>query len=525
VAREDSYRGEISVEFGRVQGGIREDNISMRKFSVKCDGKVKGIVGINRNEHEKASCGLDKSDMSRRRELVEDPGRPGPRRPRETGGEGRNDFAGYNQSSTQVTFGLNERVIIETRKEEREVTVRSREQKRKSLKKLRIISHEENIRKLENLPDGKTSLWVKTVPNIVECFGKFGTVCKVHEHDGISTVTFFKKYSALKALSSMQVKNLVFYERDDCSLLKLEDSLLVRTPPRVEHENQQREQENSRNEDVMKNYEADVNSYLFGIEEKNETRKGVDRTSHARRLQCEDFDEEVDPRDIEQKVTRTVFSRRRHENLPKYHIPAGEVFEDATDMSFAKEAEDSIKWKIDVKKFQEVRKADAENSKPDVKKIVAINDASKDIGLNVKEKIEQQNEVRKVANIKPARVPSDIQRKLMVLAGQEDLSSKPGEVLLRSRNSEVIDAEVIDLVESDEDEVEVVDLVNVNNNQSKLGQLQNLNENEQDFVLKSMGIVGKAAPEGTGDVFTEDISDEDSEMGLYSDGSEILENM
>ena len=178
-----------------------------------------------------------------------------------------------------------------------------------------------------------------------------------------------------------------------------------------------------------------------------------------------------------------------------------------------------------MKKCQEVRKAEAENSKLDVKKIVTINVPSIDTGLNVKEKIEQQDEVRKVVNNKPARVPSDIQRKLMVLAGQEDLSSKPGEVLLRSRNSEVIDAEVIDLVESDEDEVEVVDLVNVNNNQSKLGQLQNLNENEQDLVLKSMGIVGKAAPEGTGDVFIEDISDEDSEMGLYSDGSEILENM
>ena len=198
------------------------------------------------------------------------------------------------------------------------------------------------------------------------------------------------------------------------------------------------------------------------------------------------------------------------------------MFEDATDMSFAKEAEDSIKWKIDVKKFQEVRKAEAENSKLDVKKIVTINVPSIDTGLNVKEKIEQQDEVRKVVNNKPARVPSDIQRKLMVLAGQEDLSSKPGEVLLRSRNSEVIDAEVIDLVESDEDEVEFVDLVNGNNNHSKL---QNLNENEQDFVLKSMGIVGKAAPDGTGDVFTEYISDEDSEMGLYSDGSEIIENM
>jgi len=519
VAREDSCcRGERSVGKVQVQGGDSEENISKRRFSVKCDGKVKGIVGIKRKEHEKASCGLDKADTSRRRELVGDPGRPGP------GGEfwGRSVFAGYKQSST----GHHERVLIQTSKEEREVTVLSREQKGKSIKKLRIISHELNIRKLENLPDGKTCLWVKTVPNIVECFGKFGTVCKVHEHDGISTVTFFKKSSALKALSSIQSKNLLFYEREDCRVVKSEDSLLGQTPPCVENENQQREQQSCRNEDTMKNYEADVNSYLFGIEEKTGTKKGVDTTGHAKRLQCIDFDDEVDPFVTDEKVSRTVFSRRRHEKLPKYHIPDGEVFEDATDTSFAKEAEDLIKWKIDVKKFQEMRKADAEDPKPDVKKTVANNGAGKDVGLEVKEKMEQHDEVRKVANIKPARVPSDIQRKLMFLAGQEDLGSKSGEVLLRSRNSLVIDAEVIDLVESDEDEVEVVvDLVNVNNNQSKLGQLKNLKENEQDSVLKSMGIVSKGAPECTGDIFTEDISDEDSEMGLYSDGSEILENM
>ena len=117
---------------------------------------------------------------------------------------------------------------------------------------------------------------------------------------------------------------------------------------------------------------------------------------------------------------------------------------------------------------------------------------------------------------------------MAMAGGQEDAGCR-SELILRSENSEDAEVELVDIAESDEEELEneghtAITIKTVNNKDcfNKLKTAASRWEKEE--ILKSMGIVSKPLGKEIDEKVTTlvDLSDSESEAGLYSDGSEMV---